>query len=71
MLANEGSGTSSTRGPPSITSKANFSFSTWLMLFAAFLMKFPLVFEAYKVEVPKKETAEQKATRIAQYGEKS
>ena len=71
MLANEGSGTSSTRGPPPITSKANFSFSTWLMLFSAFLMKFPLVFEAYKVEVPKKETPEQKAERIAQYGENS
>ena len=71
MLANEGSGTSSTRGPPPITSKASFSFSTWLMLFAAFLMKFPLVFEAYKVEVPKRETEDEKLARIAKYGENS
>ncbi len=34
-------------------------------------MKFPLVFEAYKAEVSKKETEDQKAARIAKYGDNS
>ena len=71
MLANEGSGTSGGRGPPQINSKPTFSFSTWLIMFAAFLRKFPLVFRAYTVEVPKKETPDQKAERIEEYGEDS
>ena len=70
MLANEGS-TSGSRGPPQIHSKPTFSFSTWLIMFAAFLRKFPLVFRAYQVEVPKKETPDQKAARIEEYGEDS
>ena len=40
-------------------------------MFAAFLRKFPLVFRAYQMEVPKKETADQKAERIEEYGEDS
>ena len=71
MLANEGNVASGTRGPPPINSKPTFSFSTWLIMFAAFLRKFPLVFRAYQVEVPKKETADQKAERIEEYGEDS
>jgi hypothetical protein len=71
MLANEGSGTSGGRGPPQIHSKSTFIFSTWLIQFAAFLRKFPLVFRAYQVEVPKKETPDQKAQRIEDYGEES
>ena len=59
MLANEGSGTSGGRGQPQINSKATFVFSTWLIMFAAFLRKFPLVFRAYQMEVPKKKTADQ------------
>ena len=71
MLANEGSGTSGSRGPPPINSKLTFVFSTWLIQFAAFLRKFPLVFRAYQVEVPKEETPDQKAQRIEDYGEES
>ena len=71
MLANEGSGTSGSRGPPPINSKPTFVFSTWLIMFAAFLRKFPLVFRAYQMEVPKKETPDQKAQRIEDYGEES
>ena len=63
MLANEGSGTSGGRGPPQINSKSTFNFSTWLIFFAAFLRKFPPVFRAYMMEVPKNETPEQKAER--------
>ena len=71
MLANEGNVASGTRDPPPINSKPTFSFSTWLIMFAAFLRKFPLVFRAYQMEVPKKETADQKAERIEEYGEDS
>ena len=71
MLANEGSGTSGGRGPPQINSKSTFNFSTWLIFFAAFLRKFPPVFRAYMMEVPKNETPEQKAERIEEFGEDS
>ncbi len=71
MLANEGSGTSSTRGPPQITSKANFNFSIWLITFGAFLMKFPLVFAAFQMEVPKKKTPEEREARLEEFAEDS
>ncbi len=60
MLANEGNVAFGTRGPPQINSKPTFTFSTWLIIFAAIFRNFPQVFRAYQVEVPKKETAEQK-----------
>ena len=71
MLANEGNVASGTRGPPPINSKPTFSFSMWLIMFGAFLMKFPLVYAAFQMEVPKKETAEEKEERIEEYGEDS
>ena len=40
-------------------------------MFAAFLRKFPSVFRAYMMEVPKNETPEQKAERIEEFGEDS
>ena len=71
MLANKGNVASGTRGPPSINSKPTFSLSTWLIMFGAFLMKFPLVYAAFQVEVQKEETAEEKDERIEEYGEDS
>ena len=62
---------SGSRGPPQINSKPGFSFSLWLTMFMAFLMKFPLVFAAFKIEVPERETADEKAERIEEHGENS
>ncbi len=70
MLANEGS-TSGSRGPPQINSKPTFSFSTWLIMFAAFLRKFQQVFRANQMEARKRETPEQKEARTEEFGEDS
>jgi hypothetical protein len=40
-------------------------------MFSAFLRKFPQVFRAYQMEVPKKESADQKQARIEEFGEDS
>ena len=71
MLASDGNVASGSRGPPQINSKPGFSFNMWLTMFMAFLMKFPLVFAAFKIEVPERETADAKAERIEEYGENS
>ncbi len=65
MLANKGS-TFGTRGPPQSNAKPTFSLSMWLIMFGAFLMKFPLVYAAFQMEVLNKETPgkKQNASKI-------
>ena len=67
MLASDGNVASGSRGPPQINSKPGFSFNMWLTMFMAFLMKFPLVFAALKIEVPERETADAKDARIEEF----
>jgi len=40
----------------------------WLITFGAFLMKFPPVYEAFQMEVPKKESPEEREARIEEFG---